>query len=111
VERGAVWAVAIPLILFKVWFAILLLTYAPTQEGITWIVATHWPLVIVVGLLIAGPGWAWYRLARVRARREQLRRAEWMLDPSQPIQRTAPSANAQPQWSLWETVSRLERDD
>jgi hypothetical protein len=110
VERGALWAVAIPLILFKVWFAILLLTYAPTQEGITWIVATHWPLAIIVVLLIAGPGWACYRLARVRARREQLRRAEWMLDQSEPIQRAQPSPDVDPQWLLWETVSRLERD-
>lgn len=102
-ERGALWAVAIPLILFKVWFAILLLTYAPNKEGITWIVATHWPLAIIIGLLVAGPGLAWYRLARVRARREQLRRAEWMVDAGKPT--------AEPQCSLWETVSRLERDN
>ena len=109
-ERGAVWAVAIPLILFKVWFAILLLTYTPSKEGVTWIVATHWPLVIIIGLLVAGPGLACYRLARVRARREQLRRAEWMLEAAQPTQRTDASPELEPQWPLWETVSRLERD-
>jgi hypothetical protein len=98
VERGAVWAVALPLIAFKVWFAILLLTYAPNREGLTWIAATHWPLLIVIGLLVAGPGVATYRLLRARARRERLRRAEWMLDDP-------------PQWSLWETVSRIERED
>jgi hypothetical protein len=112
VERGAIWAVAIPLILFKVWVAILILTYAPTQEGVTWIVATHWPLVIILGLLVAGPGLAWYRLAKVRARREQLRRAEWMLDVSQPSPSSpSPAPNLEPQWSLWDTVSRLERDN
>ena len=46
-SRGALLTVAIPLIAFKVWFAILLLSYAPTREGVVWIAATHWPLVII----------------------------------------------------------------
>jgi hypothetical protein len=98
VERGAVWAVAVPLIAFKVWFAILLLTYAPTRDTAVWIAATHWPLVIIIGLLVP-PGIAAWRLLRARAQRERLRRAEWMLD------------TPEPQWSLWETVSRPERED
>ena len=105
------WAVALPLIAFKVWFAILLLTYAPTREGFTWIAATHWPMLIVIGLLVAGPGLAWYRLVRVRARREQLRRAEWMLESSPTGQPAAPPSSGGRQWSVWETVSRLEGDD
>jgi hypothetical protein len=95
-SRGALLTVAIPLIAFKIWFAILLLTYAPTREGVTWIAATHWPLIIIIGLLI-GPGIATYRLLRVRARREQLRRAEFAVDPQCS--------------ALWETVSRLEGGD
>jgi hypothetical protein len=95
-SRGALLTVAIPLIAFKIWFAILLLTYAPTREGVVWIAATHWPLVIILGLLI-GPGIATYRLLRVRARREKLRRAEFMVDPQCS--------------ALWETVSRLEGGD
>src|SRR3979411_487069 len=95
-SKGALLTVAIPLIAFKVWFAILLLTYAPTRDGVVWIAATHWPLLIVVALLIAGPGIATYRLMRARARREQLRRSEWMVD-------RGPQCSA-----LWETVSRLE---
>ena len=97
-SRGALFAVAVPLIAFKVWFAILLLTYAPNRDTAVWIAATHWPLLIVLGLLVA-PGIAAYRLLRARTRREQLRRAEWMVD-------------ARPQCSaLWETVSRLEGRD
>ena len=95
-SKGALLTVAIPLIAFKIWFAILLLTYAPTRDGVVWIAATHWPLLIVVGLLIA-PGIAVYRLVRARARREQLRQAEFMV---------APQCSA-----LWETVSRLEGGD
>ena len=110
-SRSALLAVAVPLIAFKIWFAILLLSYAPTREGVMWIAATHWPLVIIVGLLLAGPGLATYRLVRVRARREKLRRAEWMLGPV--AHRTAAAAGeSAPQCSaLWETVSRLEGDE
>ena len=97
--RGALLAVAVPLIAFKVWFAILLLTYSPTHDAVVWIAATHWPMLIVVGLLIAGPGIATYRLLKVRARREQLRRSEWMVE-------RGPQCSA-----LWETVSRLEGGD
>jgi hypothetical protein len=79
-DRGAIWAVALPLIAFKIWFAILLLTYAPNRDGIAWVAATHWPLLIIIALLIAGPGLAALRLLRARVRRERLRRAEWMLD-------------------------------
>ena len=95
-DRGALFAVAIPLIAFKVWFAILLLSYAPTRDNVVWIAATHWPLLIVLGLLV-GPGIAVYRLLRVRARREQLRRAEFLVTPQCS--------------ALWETVSRLEGGD
>ncbi|HLZ27909.1 MAG TPA: hypothetical protein VKV73_11385 [Chloroflexota bacterium] len=106
-SKGALLTVAIPLIVCKVWFAILLLTYAPTRDGMVWIAATHWPLVIVIGLLIY-PGVATLRLLRARARREQLRRSEFMV---------AAQAESPAQCSaLWETVSRLEggssvRDD
>ena len=60
-SKGALLTVAIPLIVFKIWFAILLLTYAPTRDGMVWIAATHWPLVIVIGLLIY-PGVATFRI-------------------------------------------------
>ena len=93
-SKGALLTVAIPLLAFKVWFAILLLVYAPTRDTSLWIAATHWPLLIIVGFLIA-PVIAVYRLLRARAKREKLRRAEFMVD--------CPQCSA-----LWETVSRLE---
>jgi hypothetical protein len=76
-DRGALFAVAIPLIAFKVWFAILLFIYAPTHNAAVWIAATHWPLLIVLFLLV-GPGIAAYRLLRARARRQRLLQSEWM---------------------------------
>lgn len=95
--KGALLTVAIPLLAFKVWFAILLLSYAPTRDTTAFIVATHWPLLIIVALLIA-PGIAVYRLLKVKAKREQLERAEFEVGS---VQCSA----------LWETVSRLEADD
>src|SRR6266852_6926287 len=111
-SKGALLTVAIPLIAFKVWFAILLLTYAPTRDTTMWIAATHWPLLIVLGLLI-GPGIATYRLVRARAKRAQLRQAEFSDTTTtlktgkvrQPDRRGAQCS------ALWEMVSRLEGDD
>jgi len=102
-SRGALFAVAIPLIAFKIWFAILLFIYAPHRDTATWIAATHWPLLIVLGLLVA-PGIAAFRLLRARAHRERLRREEWMVE-------TPKAVASRPQWSVWETVSRLEGPD
>jgi hypothetical protein len=108
-SKGALLTVAIPLVVFKVWFAILLLTYAPTRDGMVWIAATHWPLVIVIGLLIY-PGVATFRLLRARSRREQLRRSEFMVVPSRParLDRPAEAEGGAQCSALWETVSRLE---
>jgi hypothetical protein len=107
-SRGAILAVAVPLIAFKIWFAILLLSYAPRADTVTWIAASHWPLLIVIGILIAGPGIATYRLLKARAKRERLRQAEWMVETRTVGPESAVASR--PQWSLWETVSRLERD-
>jgi len=95
-NKGALLTVAIPLIAFKIWFAILLLMYAPTRDTMIWIAATHWTLLVVFGFVIFA-AIPLARLLKVRAKRGRLRRAEFMLEP------------AHPQCSaLWETVSRLE---
>lgn len=98
-SRGALLTVAIPLVAFKIWFAILLLIYAPTRDTLVWIAATHWTLIVVFGFLIAA-AIPTYRLLKVRAKRNRLRRAEFMVEP------TKAQCSA-----LWETVSRLEGGD
>jgi hypothetical protein len=87
-DKGALFAVAVPLLAFKIWFAILLWMYAPTHDSAVWIAATHWPLVIIMALLVA-PGVAVYRLLRGRARRQRLLRSEWMT--TDPRASTAPA--------------------
>lgn len=98
-NRGALLTVAIPLIAFKIWFAILLLMYAPTRDTAVWIAATHWPLLIVLGFAVVAAV-PTYRLLKVRAKRERLRRAEFMIEAAQT---QCPA--------LWDTVSRLEGGD
>jgi hypothetical protein len=110
-HRGALLRLAIPMLALKIWFAILLLTYAPTRDTALWIAATHWPLIIIMCLL-AGPCVAGYRLLKARIRRGRLRRAEFMVaDPAPRRPRRAARLATGPQCSaLWETVSRLEGD-
>ncbi len=83
-NRGAAWAVAAPLIAFKVWVTIILLTIEPSREAIGIAIATGWPWLVVGGVLIAGPLLGWARLVRVRRRRERLRRSEWMVGEQRP---------------------------
>ena len=97
-SKGALLTVAIPLIAFKVWFAILLLVYAPTRDTVVWIAATHWSMLVILVLLVP-TAIAVYRLVKVRMRREKLKRSEFMLT-------AAPDTAQCP--ALWETVSRLE---
>ena len=98
-NKGALLTVAIPLVAFKIWFAILLLLYAPTRDTVIWIAATHWTLIVVFGFMIAA-AIPLIRLLKGRAKRQRLVRSEFMLEPSEP------QCSA-----LWETVSRLEGGD
>jgi hypothetical protein len=95
-DKGALLTVAIPLVAFKIWFAILLLLYAPTRDTALWIAATHWTLLVVFGFIIAA-GIPTYRLLKARAKRRKLVRSEFIVEP------TATQCSG-----LWETVSRLE---
>jgi hypothetical protein len=102
-SKGALLTVAVPMLAFKVWFAILLLTYAPTRDTVVWIAATHWTLLFILPSVIAA-SIAGYRLLRGRAKRERLRREEFMVEAVRPARvRGVRQCSA-----LWETVSRLE---
>lgn len=101
--RAALWLVAGPLLALKLWATVLLLFFEPTRHALLGVLATTWPWAVWLVLLLAGPGLAWYRLVRVRRRRLQLHRSEWMLDPPIP---QAP----EPQWPEWLTVVRATSD-
>jgi hypothetical protein len=76
---GAVWGFLLVLFAFKVITVILIFWHLQTWESGVILGATLWywfpPLIV----LSAGPLLFYYRLRKVRARREALRRSEWMV--------------------------------
>ena len=74
--RGFLWV----LFAFKMATVVLIFWHMRTFETGMLLTATTWFWVAGAGVLVAGPLLFRYRLLRVRAKRERLRRAEWMLD-------------------------------
>ena len=69
------------LIAFKVVTMALIFFHLRTFNSFLILAATFWYWLPIIGFLVAGPLLWRYRLLRMRARREQLRRAEWMIEP------------------------------
>jgi hypothetical protein len=81
-NQGAVagWTLFWTLFGFKVITAIIIFVLQPSVGAAVFLFALHWFwFVPIVGLALAAMA-GWRRLARVRARRQQLVRAEFMLD-------------------------------
>lgn len=80
-ERSTVWAFVWTLFLFKLATAIAILWAAGwTGEAGIILGATHWFWLFLPTFAVAGPVAFHYRLRRIRNRREELRRAEWMIE-------------------------------
>ena len=71
-----IWTIAIA----KLLTLVLILWASHSVEARTLVAATTWPWLLAAALLLGGPLLFRYRLRRVRAKRDQLRRAEWLLD-------------------------------
>jgi len=80
-DRATVWAFVWTLFAFKL-ATIVAIAWAASGGGETALVlgATNWFWLLLPAFAVAGPFLFHYRLRRVRRRREQLRRAEWMLE-------------------------------
>ena len=87
--KTAAWAVIWILFAFKMATVLLILYPLRTTETALILGATTWYWLPLVGFAIAGPLLFRYRLRRVRAKRDQLRRAEWMLTQDQDIDERA----------------------
>ena len=83
--EAAVWGFLLGLFIFKLVTVGVIFWYNRTWETGLVLGATLWywfpPLVI----LAAGPVLFYYRLRKVRARRDALQRSEWMLDDEHPL--------------------------
>ena len=73
------------LIAFKVVTMALIFVHLRTTTSFLILLSTFWYWLPVVGFLVGGPLLFRYRLVRQRRRREQLRRAEWMIEPEQTV--------------------------
>ncbi|HET9660353.1 MAG TPA: hypothetical protein VFP05_08475 [Thermomicrobiales bacterium] len=79
-SRGT-WMMIGALFLAKIGGLIAIFMIDPSEMAALFAVASTWLWIVVLGILLAGPVGYWWRLRRVRARREALQRAEWMIDP------------------------------
>lgn len=52
----------------------------PSEMAALFAVVSTWLWIVVLAILLAGPVGYWWRLRRMRARRDALQRAEWMVD-------------------------------
>lgn len=78
-SAAAVWAFLLVLFIFKVATVALIFWHLRTWESAAVLGATLWYWLPPLILLGAGPAIFYYRLRKVRARREALRRSEWMV--------------------------------
>ena len=79
-ERTVVWAFLWTLLVFKLATVALIMWASKSFEAGVLVSATTWPFLVIPALALAGPILYHYRLRRVRKRREQLLRSEWMLE-------------------------------
>jgi hypothetical protein len=79
-ERRAVWGFVWVLFGFKMATVIAIFAAARSEEAAVLLAATTWYFLPIPVVAVAGTLLFRYRLHKVRRRREQLRRAEWLLD-------------------------------
>ena len=82
---AAVWAFLLVLFFFKLATVILIFWHLHTWESGVVLGATLWYWIPPLILLGAGPVLFYYRLRKVRGRREALQRSEWMVGDDQDV--------------------------
>lgn len=83
---AAVWGFLLVLFFFKLATVILIFWHLRTWESGVVLGATFWYWIPPILLLGAGPALFYYRLRKVRSRRDALRRSEWMVGDDQDAQ-------------------------
>lgn len=86
-----VWMMLGTIAVAKLATLVIVLWLSHSRQGLAMAVATMWFWVIVAGVLCSGSLLFRWRLYRVRARREALRRGEWLLDDPRPLEPQAAS--------------------
>lgn len=79
--RAAMWTYIWVMVGFKVITAIMLLYFTHELGAILILIALHIPWIIGAAVLLGAPSAAYYRLVKVRARRDELIRQEFNVGP------------------------------
>lgn len=79
-DRAAAWWFFGTLVAFKIGTLILIFVFVASWNTLHLILASHVLWLLVPAALIWGPAMFWARLARARARRRELQRAEWCVE-------------------------------
>ena len=83
-NRAAMWTYIGVMVGFKIVTVVLILVYTHTFSTVVLLLALHVPW-IAIGLIALGvPSAFYYRLVRVRQRREQLIQQEFLVEPFSP---------------------------
>ena len=75
------WILIWSLILIKLFIGGAILFFFNAEESLVFVIGTHWMAPAAIVALLLPLGLFWSRLWRVRMRREELKRAEWHVDP------------------------------
>lgn len=80
-ERRRAWTYFGILFAYKLWTAILVFVFfAWSTDNLNLVVMMHFGWIAIILALIALPAFYYYRLVRVRTKRERLKHAEWHTD-------------------------------
>ena len=78
------WFLVWTIVVVKLITVVVTIAVARSWDAGAVLALTTWPWLLAIAALVAGPLLFRRRLRRVRARRAQLLRAEWMLDDGRP---------------------------
>lgn len=72
---------------FKIWSFVLIYLFSGGEGTLGFLLGTHVIWFAIPVLLLWAPTMFWYRMIRMRRRRNELRRSEWHIDQRPPAQR------------------------
>jgi hypothetical protein len=79
-EKAVVWTFLWTLFAFKVVTILAVLWVTHSWEFVVYFLVSTWPFLVIPGIALIGPITFYLRKRRVRNRRTELQRSEWMLD-------------------------------
>jgi hypothetical protein len=81
-SRGT-WMMIGALLIAKIGGLMVVLMIDPSRMAALFAIVSTWIWGVVLAILLSGPVAFWWRKRRVRARRAELQRSEWMLPPEE----------------------------